>query len=159
MNDPLKVSFKGWTDFDNPNFKDFSDEINNLKGPKKDALVQCMNSAESLLKKVLKEKGICFDGSYHQNGPYGTPVFEVKYLTGENVDLNGFYKWTATFRYWGGVMADCGFGGSYVDWAWSVPGDAKVKTPDEVAGENLIPFESGYVADAHDPEFDGTLGD
>ena len=27
MNDPLKVSFKGWTDFDNPNFKDFSDEL------------------------------------------------------------------------------------------------------------------------------------
>ena len=158
MNDPLKVSFKGWTDFDNPNFKDFSDEINNLKNPKKDALVKCMQSAESLLKKVLKEKGICFDGSYHQNGPYGTPVFEVKYLAGENVDLNDFYKWTATFRYWGGVMADCGFGESYVDWAWSVPGDAKAKTPDEVAGENLIPFEGGYVADAHDPEFDGPLG-
>lgn len=153
MNDPLKVSFKGWTDFDNPNFKDFSDEINNLKGLKKEALVQGMQSAESLLKKRLKEKGICFDGSYHQNGPYGTPVFEI---AGE---INGFYKWTATFRYWGGVMEDCGFGGSYVDWAWSVPGDAKAKTPDEVAGENLIPFEGGYVADAHDSEFEEPLGD
>jgi hypothetical protein len=153
MNDPLKISFKGWTDFDNPNFKDFSDEINNLKGPKKDALVKCMQSAESLLKKVLKEKGICFDGSYHQNGPYGTPVFEV---AGE---INGSYKWTATFRYWGGVMEACGLGGSYVDWAWSVPGDAKAKTPEDVVGENLIPFEPGYVADAYETEFDGFLGD
>lgn len=159
MNDPLKVSFKGWTNFDNPNFKDFSDEIFTLEGSKREVLVKCIQSAESLLKKVLKEKGICFDGGYHQNGNYGTPVFEVKYLTGENTDLNGFYKWTSTYRYWGGVMADCGFGESYVDWAWSVPGDAKVKTPEDVAGENLIPFELGYVADAYDPEFDGPLGD
>lgn len=159
MNDPLKVSFKGWTNFDNPNFKDFSDEIFTLEGSKREILVKCIQSAESLLKKVLKEKGICFDGGYHQNGNYGTPVFEVKYLTGENTDLNGFYKWTSTYRYWGCVMADCGFGESYVDWAWSVPGDAKVKTPEDVAGENLIPFELGYVADAYDPEFDGPLGD
>ena len=43
--------------------------------------------------KELREKGYHFNGSYHQNGDYGVPVFD-----------NGKY-FQVTQRTWGGVMA------------------------------------------------------
>lgn len=157
-NSSFQVRFKGWTDFDNTDFRDFSDTIMTLEGTKKKVLIDCMQSAKSLLKAKLKETGICYDGNYHQNGIYGTPVFEVTGLLGELAECNGFYKWTCTFRYWGGLMQDCGFGSDYTYWAWMTPDYEKRKTPDEVAGENLLTPEAGYMAAAYDPEFDVPLG-
>lgn len=167
--DICKINFKGWGYFDDPSFKDFSDVLRELKEKSKqadyDQLLKCMNGAEFILKLRLAELGITFSGDYHQHGPFGTPIFEVVGLPPDYEELNGIYKWTCSLRYWGGIMEACGFGTSYTDWAWGNPIDGKVKTPDEIMGEQCIkclPFKivgTGVAADAYDPEFDKPIGD
>lgn len=171
--DECRIYFKGWTHFNNPEIKDFTDVIMELKSSGKDyladRLTKFMRAAEFTLKIRLQENKIKFSGDYHQNGDYGTPVFEVKGMGNYEVEdgetLNGVYKWTCSFRYWGGIMEECGYGKTYMDWAWGNPVDGKPTYPDKVIGEQCIkclPFEitgTGVAADAYDPEFDKPLGD
>lgn len=68
----------------------------------------------------IKEKGYKLCGQYHQNGDYGCPVIDDKYI------------FRVSMRCWGRIMAEAldlpdkdGMG--YCEWAWSPP-----------AGENQI---------------------
>jgi hypothetical protein len=63
---------------------------------------------------ALREKGYKFNGPYHQNGDYGCPVLDNKYV------------YCVSMRTWGRIMQeaynipnDDGLG--YVIWAWGKP--------------------------------------
>lgn len=162
--DIAKIEFVGWTNFEDPNYKDFSEALRELKGTDAEIfLANCMHAAEESLKWRLKENGIKFDGRYHQNGEWGVPVYKVWDFPSYDWDkftgldkCNGIYKWTCTMRYWGEVMVKAGHGKNYLDWAWENLSDPV--HPNEVEGEPLLKNEIGVVTDAYDPESDGPLG-
>ncbi|MBR5032967.1 MAG: hypothetical protein IKX70_04810 [Treponema sp.] len=143
--DDLKIEFVGWTNYSNEQYTDLSDEIqknmvadeeNKLSGWKpasgKEKYVELLQRANQLSDMLITNriyaKGIKFDGPYHQNGQYGTPLIKINDL--------GIFKWTCSFRYWGGIMESAGFGESYCDWAWMSSEDPV--TPDMIKNENLI---------------------
>ena len=164
--DMCKINFKGWTHFNNPDYKDFADTIYELSTSGREDLAMWlknfMEDAEYTLAIRCKDEGIKFDGWYHQGGDFGTPIFEITGLGNWSDDktdltpLNGLYKWTCTLRYWGQVMVDAGFAETYMDWAWGNHTDPVY--PNEIEGEPLIKLEAGIVADAYDPESDRPLG-
>jgi len=161
----IQIIFYGWTNYNNPKFKDFSDELLDNqeyvddpesvltgKDGKKITFRKCiskegkedyvknirddyMPKAEAVLKNRCMIKGIKFNGGYHQNGDYGTPLFRViDSRSGEVFDQ--IFKWSCTFRYWGGIMEAAGFGSSYMDWAWD---DLEEPVyPDSIEGEHLV---------------------
>ena len=167
--DDFQVLFYGWTYFNNSKFKDFQDEIEdnrewredpettftnpktgqkvafNSPFPKEgkeeyiDRLYEYMAKAELVLKNRCMIKGIKFDGNYHQNGDYGTPIFRVIDPRNEEV-YDKFFLWTCTFRYWGGIMEDAGHGKSYMDWAWNNLGEPVY--PNQVEGEKCVATEN-----------------
>ena len=49
---------------------------------------------EECIIKELKDKGIRFDGPYHQNGDYGIPIIDDKFV------VMGSYRW------WGALVAE-----------------------------------------------------
>lgn len=114
-----EITFVGWTNFDNENFADI------------DTFPNCIEFSplvDALIAHRLFIKGIKFSGSYHQNGDYGAPLISV----------NGSkpYKFTCTFRYWGGIMEKAGYAKSYIDWAWD---DAsKAVHPDGVENKEIL---------------------
>ena len=143
--DGLKIEFIGWTNYANEQYPELSaeihknivtDETNKLSGwnpaPGKEEYVRVLQRAnelsDMLITNRLYVKGIKFDGPYHQNGRYGTPVIKINDL--------GVFKWTCSFRYWGGIMESAGYGESYCDWAWM--GSEDTVTPDMVENEKLI---------------------
>lgn len=143
--DGLKIEFVGWTNYGNSNYSDLYDEIrDNLveeQGesfsrfvPKKDKenYVSLLRRASQLTELILTNrlfvKGIKFDGTYHQNGSYGCPLFKIN-------DGN-IFKWSCSFRTWGGIMETAGYGLSYCDWAWDNPEEPV--TPDMVEKKNYL---------------------
>ena len=143
--DGLKIEFIGWTNSENPNYSEFYDVIReNLEEdnekpvshyvPKtgKEDYVEVLRRgnqlAEVLLINRLFIKGIKFDGPYHQDGEYGCPLVKVNDF--------GIFKWTCSFRFWGGMMEYAGNGLSYCDWAWESP-ETPV-TPDKVEEKNFL---------------------
>lgn len=83
--------------------------------------------AEEIIISELKKHGYHFDGTYHQNGEYGAPVFD-----------NG-KQYRTTLRAWGAIMASAypdeienSNGMGYVWWAflmYSKNLDDKMKFP------------------------------
>ena len=143
--DGLKIVFVGWTNYSNEQYTDLSDEIQKniitdetnkfpdwKPAPGKEAYVKLLRRANELSDMLITNrlfvKGIKFDGPYHQNGQYGTPLIKINDI--------GIFKWTCSFRYWGGIMESAGYGESYCDWAW-MGGEDSV-TPDMVENENLF---------------------
>lgn len=151
----MSSKFLGWTYFGDSSYSSIGDLILDCvdfrtqqfkdaeSKEKREKLIAISEECYDVLVKRCKEKGIKFDGGYHQNGDYGCPVFETEF---------GALKDDFTFRAWGQVMADAGFAKSYIDWAWNSPG--KSVMPNEVEDKEFLLFESGFVADAKD-EFDG----
>jgi hypothetical protein len=140
------IEFYGWTSFNNDKYPDICDEISKYRKwkdnedglknqyydpPEKQSYCEELSDicgrTESLVAFVCKTKGIRFNGYYHQNGDYGTPLIKTKY---------GIFKWTCSFRFWGGVMVQANQGEDYKDWAWY--DYDKPVTPDMIEGENLI---------------------
>ena len=68
------------------------------------------------------------------------PVSHYVPKTGKEdyVEVNdfGIFKWTCSFRFWGGMMEYAGNGLSYCDWAWESP-ETPV-TPDKVEEKNFL---------------------
>lgn len=133
----LQILFYGWTNYNDLKYADFSDEIESLNAKntslKAGQLKVYMSEAEFVLKIRCFMKGIKFSGNYHQNGQFGTPLFRV-------IDSHSGYdkvlKWTCTFRYWGEIMKDAGYGVTYIDWAWD--DYEKPVYPNEIEGENCV---------------------
>lgn len=143
----LDLEVFGWTTFNNEEYPDMCDDINKYRKfvkdeigltgdvyydpPEKQAYCEELGKmcqySEMVVADYCKKKGIKFDGYYHQNGDYGTPLIKTKY---------GIFRWTCSFRFWGGVMHLAGFGESYIDWAWQAPEESV--TPDKIDGENLV---------------------
>ena len=100
----------GWTDWDN---QDYPEMFPFTGTPYNHEEVEAV---EAIISKELRDRGYKFTGSYHQNGDFGTPIFD----TGE--------VFKCSQRTWGGIMADAypdeidnsdGYG--YVKWAWVEP--------------------------------------
>jgi hypothetical protein len=128
--DGLKIEFFGWTNYGNAKYIEISDEIStNLdKGkekqmplfipkPGKEDYVELLRRSSQLAELMLINrlfiKGIKFDGTYHQDGEFGCPLFKINDL--------GIFKWSCSFRSLGEVMEHAGYGLSYCDWAWESP--------------------------------------
>jgi hypothetical protein len=94
------------------------------------------------VKKFLVDKNIKYNGSWHQNWEYGTPL----------VDFGGkIYAFATSMRRWGKLMADAFEPDNkdplaYVDWAFQVP-DGEQFTVDEnkdpLLGSESITGEEG----------------
>ena len=140
----LKIKFVGWTKSSNEQYTDLSNEIrkniitdntNQLPGwkpaPGKEEYVDLMQRANQLSEMLIIHrlyiKGIKFDGTYHQEGQYGTPLIKINEI--------GIFKWSGSCRYWGEIMEGAGYGKTYCDWAWMSPENPV--TPDMVENENL----------------------
>lgn len=109
----MSVKFLGWTYFgdgyhsigeqlqDCIDFRSlyskFKDAASAEKHRKLEAIAE---ECYDVLIERCKEKGIKFDGEYHQNGEYGCPVFETEF---------GPLKYDFTFRGWGPADGRCGF--------------------------------------------------
>lgn len=126
-----ELKFYGWTDFDNYNYLDFEKE--NFPNLSMDQLMELSEKIRHVVVDHIREKGIKFDGGYHQNGDDGCPLVQVG---------NKIVRETCTFRFWGGIIADAGYGESYIDWAWSDAEDPVY--PHCVKGENIIVREDLY---------------
>lgn len=98
----------GWTEFDDPKYK----ERLPIGG---DYTIQDVRDTENTIAEELRRKGYRFDGTYHQNGDFGVPIFEDGTIC------------QFTFRSWGHIMAlaypeeieDKEYG--YLRWAWMIP--------------------------------------
>ena len=94
--DGLKIEFIGWTNYSNEQYPELSaeihknivtDETNKLPdwkpAPGKEEYVEFMQRAyelsDMLITNRLFVKGIKFDGPYHQNGSYGTPLIKKRF--------------------------------------------------------------------------------
>ncbi len=147
--DGIRIEFVGWTRYDNQNFSEIFDEIHkNLIEDKSEPILSYIPKsgkeeyvrilrranylAELLLINRLFIKGIKFDGSYHQDGNFGCPLFKVNEI--------GTFKWSCSFRAWGDVMEHTGYGLSYCDWAWDNP--EKPVTPDMVEDKSFLISEN-----------------
>ena len=151
--DKLRIEFVGWTNFENPNYSEISDEIREnlvadneepishyVPKPEKKNYVKIMRRenqlAELLLTNRIFLKGIKFDGPYHQDGEYGCPLFKI--------NDTGIFKWSCSFRYWGEVMEHAGYGLSYCDWAWDNPEEPV--TPDMVEDCNFLRADGLHIS-------------
>lgn len=73
-----------------------------------------MSAIRKAIVREINSKGYKFTGDYHQNGEYGMPVINNKYIV------------CYSQRSWGGIMADAldlpnDDGYAYVKWAWLPP--------------------------------------
>ncbi len=143
--DNLRIEFVGWTNYANQNFSDISDKISeNLVEDNEESISRYIPKlekeeyvkklrrgnqlAELLLTNRLFLKGIKFNGTYHQDGEYGCPLFKINDA--------GIFKWSCSFRAWGDVMEHAGYGFSYCDWAWDNPEEPV--TPDMVEENEFL---------------------
>ena len=143
--DNLRIEFVGWTNYANQNFSDISDKISEnlvedneesssryIPKLEKEEYVKKLRRgnqlAELLLTNRLFLKGIKFNGTYHQDGEYGCPLFKINDA--------GIFKWSCSFRAWGDVMEHAGYGFSYCDWAWDNPEEPV--TPDMVEENEFL---------------------
>lgn len=144
----MTVEFYGWTSFNNETYPDLYDDVHKYRKwaepkdgeiignvyydpPEKeeycDNLCRLGQLADALVAHRCFIKNIKICGYTHQNGDYGTPLLKTKY---------GIFRYTCSFRYWGGIMADAKHGKNYMDWAWDPLGE-EVR-PENVEGENLV---------------------
>lgn len=106
----MKVT--GWTWWENPEYEDLPNEL--------------YDEAKTCVAKELLEHGYKFTGDYHQNGDYGVPIIDNKYL------------FMTSMRVWGHMMVraypdeiDDSDGYGYTEWAWMVPDGQDMVLPEE----------------------------
>ena len=141
----LRIEFAGWTNSKNTNYRELADEIHDnqiekkgeiipISVPKqgKEEYIKILRRTNLLVSLLIANrlfvKGIKFDGSYHQEGKYGCPLFKVNDL--------GVLKWSCSSRYWGEIMSSAGYGFAYDEWAWQSPEEPV--TPDMVEKKALL---------------------
>ena len=98
----------GWTDYDDPKYTERFPYGGRYTG-------QEVIETENMIAQELRKKGYRFDGTYHQNGDYGAPIFDDGTIA------------QFSFRAWGHIMAlaypeeieDKEYG--YLRWAWMIP--------------------------------------
>ena len=106
----MKVT--SWTDWDDSRYKELPNDL--------------LESAKYAVIKELRHRGYKITGGYHQNGDYGVPV------------INGRYLAKYTQRHWGWLMAkaypeeiDNRDNLAYTVWAWLVPDGEEMVVPGE----------------------------
>lgn len=114
----MKVT--GWTWYENPDYAD----MNPIGGPF--PFEHCMEEVKEVIATELRNKGYKFTGDYHQNGDFGAPIIDNKWI------------FMTSQRSWGHMMVraypdeiynDDGLG--YCKWAWSAPEDMVLPKPED----------------------------
>ena len=112
----MKVT--GWTWWDNPEYKDMFPIGDNTDWDK-------IDHVEKLVAAEMRANGYKFTGTYHQNGDFGVPIIDDKWL------------YQCSCRTWGYIMVmaypeeiDDKDGYGYVQWAWSNPEGQKSVVPE-----------------------------
>lgn len=105
----------GWTYWGDDNYIDISDYDFYL-------------DIKNIVVKEIREKGYYISGFYHQDGKYGTPIINNKYIL------------TCSYRGWGDVMhmAYPNLIESYIDYAWSAKGKEIVPIEGEIKHEENL---------------------
>lgn len=113
-----------WTDWEDSRFEDLPQEL--------------LNEAKKMVISEIQERGYKFTGDYHQNGDYGVPVIDDKYLA----------KYSQ--RHWGWLMAkaypdeiDDSDGYGYIVWAWNKPNGVEMVVPEGGLNMTFYIGESG----------------
>ena len=119
-----------WTWYGNPKYKEL-DGTWIMPGQQGQAEYD-MAAVRELIVREIKEKGYKFTGSYHQNGDFGCPVLDGKYIV------------LFSCREWGQIIEDAykenpGNKMAYCLWAWVPPDGAEEilpgqETKNKVAG-------------------------
>lgn len=112
------MKITGWTYWDNPDYK----EMFSVDEP---CTAMDEFNVKYLISGELRKNGYKFTGGYHQNGEFGVPIIDNKWL------------YQCSQRVWGGIMAmaypdeiDDSDGMGYVEWAWdSEPTNLKAVLP------------------------------
>lgn len=112
------MTVTGWTYYNNPNYEDmFPVPVNEIQR----ALIP---KVREIVASEIRKNEYRFTGSYHQNGDYGVPIIDNKYL------------YQCSQRIWGDIMVqaypeefDSNDEYAYVIWAWLPPEDKPWKTP------------------------------
>ena len=141
----LRIEFVGWTNSENKKYPELADELHKNQVEEEGEIIPSYvpKSGKEEYVRILKRtnlltpllisnrlfvKGIKFDGNYHHDGKYGSPLFKVNEL--------GVFKWSCSSRYWGDIMAQAGYGYAYDEWAWQSP--VPPVTPDMVEEARLL---------------------
>lgn len=103
------MKITGWTNFETNKYEDVFGIPGNPRLTKKQE-----EEVENIIVAEMKNKGYKFNGIYHQQGDFGCPVIDNKYI------------YAVSMRKWGNLMAKvCDLPDddklAYVTWAWSTP--------------------------------------
>lgn len=108
------MKITGWTWYDNPEYE----EMFPLEKRRECDCWDEIKNVEKLIANELRKCGYKFTGSYHQDGDYGAPIIDDKWV------------YQCSCRTWGHIMVmaypeeiDNSDGYGYTLWAWIPPSE------------------------------------
>lgn len=114
------MQITGWTWYENPEYKDMTAP----GGPF--SFEDIREKVRDLIVQEIRKRGYKFTGDYHQNGDFGAPIIDDKWL------------YMTSQRSWGHMMVlaypdkiDNSDGLGYCEWAWSAPEYMVLPTPED----------------------------